>query len=237
MKLIIMNINFYFFLYNIQIIYLNNGGKNMQNNIPYLDILIFGVIAIFLIFRLKNILGTKTGFEDTNINKEDNNKQFSNVIPLKSQVNNSESDELSKIISVDPSFKVSEFLFGSKTFFEMVLKSFVSGNLDNIRKFTKQSVLRSFKNAIEDREKEQETLIIDLKSIKENKITKVKITKSSIKVNVAFETFQIRALMDKNDQIIDGDTENEILVKDEWVFEKKINDNNPNWTLVETRSN
>ena len=119
----------------------------------------------------------------------------------------------------------------------MVLKSFVSGNLDNIREFTKQSVLKSFKTAIEDREKEQETLIIDLKSIKENKITKVKITKSSIKVNVAFETFQIRALMDKNDQIIDGDTENEILVKDEWVFERKINDNNPNWTLVETKSN
>ena len=45
-------------MYNIKIIYLNNGGENMQNNIPYLDILIFGVIAIFLIFRLKNILGT-----------------------------------------------------------------------------------------------------------------------------------------------------------------------------------
>ena len=40
--------------------------KNMQNSFPYIDILIFGVIAIFLIFRLKNILGTKTGFEETN---------------------------------------------------------------------------------------------------------------------------------------------------------------------------
>ena len=199
--------------------------------------MIFGVIAIFLIFRLKNILGTKTGFEDTNINKENSNKQFSNVIPLKSEKDDSKGDELSKIIAVDPSFKVSEFLLGSKTFFEMVLKSFVSGNLDNIREFTKQSVLRSFKTAIEDREKEQETLIIDLKSIKENKITKATITKTSIKLNVLFETLQIRALMDKDDQIIDGNTENEILVKDEWVFERKINDNNPNWTLVETKSN
>ena len=42
----------------------------MQNSFPYLDILIFGVIAIFLIFRLKNILGTKTGFEETNFNKK-----------------------------------------------------------------------------------------------------------------------------------------------------------------------
>ena len=43
--------------------------------------------------------------------------------------------------------------------------------------------------------------------------------------------------MDKNDDIIDGNSENEILVKDEWIFEKKIKDNNPNWTLIETKSN
>ena len=119
----------------------------------------------------------------------------------------------------------------------MVLESFVSGNLEDIKNFTKTSVFKSFKSAIDERNKEQETLIIDLKSIKENKITKVTVTKSSIKLNVIFETFQIRALMDKNDQIIDGNTENEILVKDEWVFERKINDNDPNWTLVETKSN
>ena len=70
----------------------------------------------------------------------------------------------------------------------------------------------------------------------ENKITKVTVTKSYIRLNVIFETYQIRALMDKNDQIIDGNTENEILVKDEWVFERKINSNNPNWILIETKS-
>ena len=118
----------------------------------------------------------------------------------------------------------------------MVLESFVSGNLEGIRNFTKPSVFKSFKSAIDERIKEQETLIIDLKSIKENKITKSTITKSSIKLNVIFETFQIRALMDKNDEIIDGNSQNEILVKDEWVFEKKIKDNNPNWTLIETKS-
>mgnify|MGYP001279279787 CR=1 FL=1 len=29
----------------------------------------------------------------------------------------------------------------------------------------------------------------------------------------------------------------EILVKDEWIFERKINESNPNWTLIETKSN
>ena len=209
----------------------------MQNSFPYIDILIFGVIAIFLIFRLKNILGTKTGFEETNVNEKNEDKQQTNVVPLKSNKDNVIDLELNKILKIDPNFDVNDFLFGSKNFFKMVLESFVSGNLENIKNFTKSSVLKSFKSAIDERNKEQETLIIDLKSIKENKITKATITKTSIKLNVTFETFQLRALMDKNDQIIDGDTENEILVKDEWVFEKKINDKNPNWTLVETKSN
>jgi predicted lipid-binding transport protein (Tim44 family) len=209
----------------------------MQNSFPYIDILIFGVIAIFLIFRLKNILGTKTGFEETNVNKKNEDKQFTNVVSLKSNKGDVVDVELNKIINIDPNFDVNDFLSGSKNFFEMVLESFVSGNLENIKNFTKSSVFKSFKSAIDERNKEQETLIIDLKSIKENKITKATITKTSIKLNVTFETFQLRALMDKNDQIIDGDTDNEILVKDEWVFERKIQDSNPNWTLVETKSN
>ena len=68
------------------------------------------------------------------------------------------------------------------------------------------------------------------------KIVSSVITKSSIKINVVFETLQITALMDKNEKIIDGDTDKEILVKDEWIFEKKIKDQNPNWTLIETKS-
>ena len=209
----------------------------MQNSFPYIDILIFGVIAIFLIFRLKNILGTKTGFEETNANEKKQDKNFANVVPLKSNQNNIDEEDLKKILNIDPNFNIDDFLAGSKNFFKMVLESFVSGDLDNIKDFTKTSVLKSFKSAIDDRNKEQETLVIDLKSIKENKITKTSMTKSFIRLNVIFETFQIRALMDKNDHIIDGNAENEILVKDEWVFERKINDNNPNWTLVETKSN
>ena len=208
----------------------------MQNNLPYIDILIFGIIAVFLIYRLKNILGTKTGFEKSNINEKTQDKQFNNVVSLKSEKNDLNNKELNDILNVDPNFNINDFLSGSENFFKMVLESFVSGNLENIKNFTKPSVIKSFKTAIDERNSDQETLIIDLKSIKENKITKAKITRSSIKLNVIFETFQVRALLDKNDKIIDGDNENEILVKDEWVFERKVNDNNPNWTLVETKS-
>ena len=208
----------------------------MQNGIPYLDILIFGVIAIFLIFRLKNILGTKTDFEENGLNEKKQTKQHSNVFSLKSNKNISINTEIDKITKVDSNFDMVNFLNGSKTFFEIVLKGFVSGNLDRVKDYIKPSVLKSFKVAIDDRNKEDETLIIDLISIEKNKIVSSIITKTSIKINVIFETLQITALMDKNDKIIDGDTDKEILVKDEWVFEKKINDQNNNWTLIETKS-
>ena len=208
----------------------------MQNGFPYIDILIFGVIAIFLIFRLKNILGTKTDFEESGLNEKKEPKQYSNVVSLKSNRNDLADTEIDKIKKVDSNFDMVNFLDGSKTFFEMVLKSFVSGNLDNVKNFIKPSVLKSFKGAIDDRNKENETLIIDLKSIEKNQIVSSVITKSSIKINVVFETLQITALMDKYEKVIDGDIDKEILVKDEWIFEKKIKDQNPNWTLIETKS-
>jgi len=208
----------------------------MQTSFPYFDIVIFGVIAVFLILRLKNILGTKTDIEDPNINKEQSGKKFSNVFPLKTNINNDPSNEVQKIIKVDPQFNVADFLSGSEMFFKMVLESFVNGNIDNIEEYTKPSVLKSFKDAINDRIKENEIEIIELNSIKKHEILSVNITKTSIKIKVLFETFQIRALMDKDKKIIDGDKDNEILVKDEWVFERKINTNNQNWVLIETKS-
>ena len=208
----------------------------MQSSFPYFDILIFGVIAVFLILRLKNILGTKTDTHNQDINKKETSKNFSNIIPLKAKKNIGDLKEIEKILKTDPQFQVNEFLSGSTTFFKMVLDSFATGNVENIAQYLKPSVLKSFKIAINERLNEKETEIIELNSIQKNEIRSVSITKTSIKISVLFETFQVRALMNKDSNVIDGDKDNEILVKDEWVFERKINSNNPNWILIETKS-
>ena len=208
----------------------------MQSSFPYFDILIFGVIAVFLILRLKNILGTKTDTHNQDINKKETSKNFSNIIPLKAKKNIGDLKEIEKILKTDPQFQVNEFLSGSTTFFKMVLDSFANGNVENIAQYLKPSVLKSFKIAINERLNEKETEIIELNSIQKNEIRSVSITKTSIKISVLFETFQVRALMNKDSKVIDGDKNNEILVRDEWVFERKINSNNPDWILIETKS-
>ena len=208
----------------------------MQSSFPYFDILIFGVIAVFLILRLKNILGTKTDANNQDINNRETSKNVSNIVPFKEKKENGDLKEIEKILKADPQFQVDDFLTGSKTFFKMVLESFANGNVDNIEPYLKTSVLKSFKIAINERIKEKETEIIELNSIKKNEIRSVSLTKTSIKISVFFETLQVRALMNKDSKVIDGDKDNEILVKDEWVFERKINSDNPNWVLVETKS-
>jgi predicted lipid-binding transport protein (Tim44 family) len=210
----------------------------MQNGLPYLDILIFAIIAIFLVFRLKNILGTKSEFDETTVKKDKNINSFSNVISIdKKQTKEDEVDNVViKIQHIDKSFNKQEFLSGSEFFFKMVLDSFVIGNLDKVKDFIKPSILKNFNLVINERNKEKETLIIDIKSINKIELISATVSKANIKINVLFETFQIKALKDKSENIIDGDINEEILVKDIWVFERKINDNNPNYTLIETKS-
>ena len=212
----------------------------MQNGLPYLDILIFAIIAIFLIYRLKNILGTKTGLEDSNFNKDNTESNLANVVSIVSKKTKHNPDnvdkETLKIKKTDNTFDHIQFIDGSKTFFKMVLEAFVEGNLDKVKDFIKPSVLKNFNLVIKERDKESETLIINLKAIKNTEILSSEISKAALKISVQFESVQIKALKDKNDNLIDGDLNEEILVKDIWVFERKINYLNPNWTLIETKS-
>ena len=212
----------------------------MQNGLPYLDILIFAIIAVFLIFRLKNILGTKTGFEDSSFNKNKTENNIAKVVSIDTkkttQSNDKENKETLKIKEIDKTFDHIQFIEGSQIFFKMILDAFVEGNLDKVKEFIKPSVLKNFNSVIKERNKESETLIINLKSINKTEIFSTEINKTVLRISVLFESFQIKALKDKDNNLIDGDLNKEILVKDIWVFERKINYSNPNWTLIETKS-
>ena len=65
-------------------------------------------------------MGTKTGFEETNVNEKTQDKKFTNVVSLKSEKNYIDDLELNKILNIDPEFNTDDFLSGSKNFFKMV---------------------------------------------------------------------------------------------------------------------
>ena len=96
----------------------------MQFSLPFIDIIIFAIIAVFLIYRLKNILGEKTGYDpaDDKDKKYRQGKNISNVVDL---VNNKNpktlDDKIAAIINLDNNFITNEFLDGAKIFFGMVM--------------------------------------------------------------------------------------------------------------------
>ena len=211
----------------------------MQFSLPFIDIIIFAVIAVFLIYRLKNILGQKTGF-DPSEDESKNHKgiKASNVLDFaktESAKNLNQLDEdLKKIKNIDKDFSVEEFISGAKIFFEMVVKAFVSGDLNKIKDYIKISLLDDFQSAINEREKDNETLIINIKKVVNIIIKDVRINKSNVSIRVLFETDQIKVLKDKNNKIIDGNPRKVIKVRDIWLFERNIASQNKNWTLIET---
>ena len=206
----------------------------MQFSLPFLDIIIFAIIAIFLVFRLKNILGQNSEGNEQNNQIDIGKKEFSNVVKLGNLDSDKTKTDKSLILTIDPTFNEEEFLKGAQNFFQMVINSFVKGNLKDIVNYIDDKLIKSFKLVIDERIEEGESLKIEIVKMQSIKIKDVKELKNFLRLSVLFETKQIKVLKDKNGKVIDGDPKKSILVKDLWTFEKEIKSKDMNWKLVET---
>ena len=208
----------------------------MQLSLPFIDIIIFAVIAIFLVYRLKSILGQNSDGNEQNNKINVGEKDFSNVVKLGNKQSNINENKINKesIYIDDPSFNEKEFLKGAQNFFGMVIDSFVKGDLKNIEMYIDDKLIKNFKLVIDERFQEEESLKIDIIKMISIDIKDVKKLKNLLRITVLFETEQIKVLKDKKGKIIDGDQKNSILVKDLWTFEKKVQSKDLNWILVET---
>ena len=208
----------------------------MQLSLPFIDIIIFAIIAIFLVYRLKSILGQNSDGNEQNNKIDIGKKDFTNVVKLGNRQSDSNDKKTNKdsIYSEDPTFNEEEFLKGAQNFFEMVIDSFVKGELKNIEMYIDNKLIKNFQLVIDERLQEKETLDINIIKMISIRIEDVKKLKNFLRVSVLFESEQIKVLKDKEGKIIDGDQKKSILVKDLWTFEKKIKSKDLNWILVET---
>ena len=208
----------------------------MNLSLPFIDIIIFAIIAIFLVYRLKSILGQNSEGNEQSNKIDIGEKKFTNVVKLgRKELKDVElkTDEES-ITTIDPTFNEKEFLKGARNFFEMVIDCFVKGNLKDLENYIDKKLIKSFQGVIDERLEENESLQINITNMNSIQIKDVKTLKEFLRVSVLFETEQIKVLKDKEGKVIDGDPKKIILVKDLWTFEKKINSKDLNWKLVET---
>ena len=207
----------------------------MNSFFPFLDIIILGLLALFLGFRLKNLLGDRSGYgedlnnlETYNEKKPDNN----NVIDLNKKKISGEGLEVLK--KADPNFSEEEFLNGSKQAFKIIIEAFVESDIEKLKPLIDYELLKSFTKSISEREARQEKQFVDIISINKLDIINISLSDNVASISIRIESEQIKYTIDKNDNLLDGNKEVSETIKDKWVLERDISSNNPNWQLVET---
>ena len=207
----------------------------MNSFFPFLDIIILGLLALFLGFRLKNLLGDRSGYgedvnnlETYNEKKPDNN----NVINLNKKKISGEGLEVLK--KGDPNFSEAEFIIGAKQAFKIIIEAFVDSDVEKLKPLIDYELLKSFTKSISEREARQEKQFVDIISIIKLDIVNISLNDNVASISIKIESEQIKYTIDKNDKIIDGNKDVSEIIKDKWVLERDISSNDPNWKLVET---
>ena len=207
----------------------------MNSFFPFLDIIILGLLALFLGFRLKNLLGDRSGYgedvnnlETYNEKKPDNN----NVINLNKKKISGEGLEVLK--KGDPNFSEEEFIIGAKQAFKIIIEAFVDSDVEKLKPLIDYELLKSFTKSISEREARQEKQFVDIISITKLDIVNISLNDNVASISIKIESEQIKYTIDKKDKIIDGNKDVSEIIKDKWVLERDISSNDPNWKLVET---
>ena len=208
----------------------------MNSFFPFLDIIILGLLAVFLGFRLKSLLGDRSGYsgdvKNPNSVKQKEINKNQNVIKLNNKSINGEGIDL--LIKADPNFNEKEFLEGARNAFKIIIKAFSDSEIEKLKPLLDYDLLNSFTKSISEREARQEHQVSDFISFKNFEIMRVNISDNLASITLKIISEQIKYLVDKKDVLLEGSKDQTETIKDKWVFERDISSKNPNWKLVET---
>ena len=220
----------------------------------FIDIIIFAMIAAFLVLRLRNVLGRRNGHESGNRDpfaaSSGAERTSDKIVQLPDQSVAAETEEhadkaevdtplaegLAQIRRDDPDFDENEFLSGARMAFEMILSAYAEGNDQALEPLLSPEVYGNFTHAIEDRKRAGDTVEETLVGIKECAILEASMNGRTARVTVKFVSEQISVTRDRDGEAIDGDPNAVIEVTDFWTFARDTRSRDLNWTLVETRS-
>ena len=196
----------------------------MSSNFGYLDIILLGMIAGFIILRLRSILGRKTGHDS---------KVFPNFADKKFSMPKQEAEPKTQNLDVLEGKEKKEFLRGAEIAYEGILTSFASGDLIKLKALLSPSMFSNFSDAIKSRNKENIKSEFTFIGVKESSVEKYEKIKDNLFATVKFVAEVISVKRDKDDKIIEGNPDKIKFVSDNWKFTRNINQKNPNWYLSE----
>jgi predicted lipid-binding transport protein (Tim44 family) len=217
-----------------------------------IELIILAGIAVFLLLRLRSVLGTKTGLEEQQAPQrprpEPVRAQPAPVsAPLEDGVVDPDSatvaegdegvaDALSAMRRAEPSFLPSEFLSGARQAFEMILMAYENGDLDTLKSFLAPDVFSGFSEAIAQRKAEGLTVEARFVGVREARVVAARYDPDSRDAEIAIrftgELFSVAR--DSENRVVEGDPNTPRRETDVWTFGRRMGASDPNWTLIAT---
>jgi predicted lipid-binding transport protein (Tim44 family) len=219
----------------------------------YFDIILFGMVAAFLVLRLRSVLGRRTGNErrrDLYLRgpaPTGDNAAPDKVVTLGQRPSaaalaaapppaNTVAGGIAEITAVDPGFEAPAFIDGARGAFDIILAAFAKGDKQALRPLLSDETYRSFSTAIDERDAAGETLETRVAKIKDIDLVEAGMDGRAARVTVKLVSDQVNVLRAHDGSVVDGDPQNLIEKTDYWTFTRDTRSSDPNWLLVATGS-
>lgn len=212
-----------------------------------LSLLVLAGIAIFLILRLRSVLGTREGFEKPRAELQDNmpveRKSFEVIeggvdrdITDNVTEGSRAADELAAMKRLDQSFGVTDFLGGAGGAYEMILMAFEGGDLDSVRDFLSDDVFEAFDSVVQSRREQGLTISAQFVGLRELQIIDAELdrTTNDGEVKIRFVAELSSVVRNEAGDVVEGDEHEIKRQKDIWTFAREMGSDDPNWQLVAT---
>ena len=226
--------------------------------------IIFAVLAIFVLIKLKSVLGTRTGEERPPYDpfkrrmdeaSDQGGASQGNVIRLPGAApadpNRSTATPearwgkladpaafagLDAIAAADAAFDGAAFQNGARSAYEFIVTAFARGDRDTLRGLLSPDVFESFASAISAREAQGETAETTFVSIDGATIADAHLRDGTAQVTLRFASKLISVTRDRAGAVVDGGTDKIMDVVDVWTFARPVKAKDPNWRLVATEA-
>lgn len=224
------------------------------------DLIVFALIAVFILYRLYSVLGSRTGTEKKRPNPfspRSEESSSSNVVDISSAKKKKSSLKSREVVDVpfemtekdvkggqkvidalkkkEPDFTVAHFLAGAKIAFELILKSYAHSDKKALKPLLSPTILNLFITDMEKRSKADQSLDIAISELTAE-ILDARQVGQKIEFDVQFVSEQTHTIKTSKSEHSQEETVSQEAqgCVDLWTFEREIGSSSPNWILVAT---
>ncbi|MCS6891381.1 MAG: Tim44/TimA family putative adaptor protein [Rhodovarius sp.] len=215
----------------------------MQGSFP-IDLILFGMVAAFLVLRLRSVLGKRQGFERPP--QEAQPPRPAGMLPAEradaarpasaaERLPPAVAGVIARMRAIDPNFDLNAFLAGAEAAFRMIVEAFARGDRPTLRMLLSDEVYAGFDAAITARENARETQRTEIRAVHSITVEAAELRGTVADITVRFVSDQVNLTLAANGDVVAGsDAITELT--DLWTFQRDLAQPDPTWKLVATQS-